>query len=182
MARASGDLDAVLADSFIDGLTEVPMDEVRARRAACEEIEVGLSYVRRLVQGRLDIVFAEARARSEGGAAAGDRSLADVVEQLPAILAPRVVGGGSGRLASRLEPAGDHRELTADLDRVIDVTGLGLLGGLSAPELAAVIDRLVALEQRVSAQRRLLHDRIDLVQAEIVRRYRSGEVSVDTLL
>jgi len=182
VARALGDLEAVLADSFIDGLAELPMDEVRARRAACEEIEVGLSYLRRLVQGRLDIVFAESRSRDDSGVAAEGRSLADVVEQLPAILAPGVVGGGPGRLDSRLEPAGDHREFTADLDRVIDVTGLGRLGGLSTQDLAVITDRLVALEQRVSAQRRLLHDRLDLVQAEIVRRYRSGEVSVDTLL
>lgn len=38
------------------------------------------------------------------------------------------------------------------------------------------------LEQEVSGVRRRLHAQIDQLQAEITRRYRSGEASVDALL
>jgi hypothetical protein len=41
---------------------------------------------------------------------------------------------------------------------------------------------LEALERRISGQRRELHARIDVLQAEVVRRYREGETSVDDLL
>ena len=33
-------------------------DEIRAMRAECQQAEVALSYLRRLIQGRLDIVHA----------------------------------------------------------------------------------------------------------------------------
>ena len=42
----------------MDDLATLPLDEVRSRRAALQGDEVGLSYLRRLVQGRLDIVAA----------------------------------------------------------------------------------------------------------------------------
>src|ERR671921_714408 len=44
------------------------MDELRAKRAESQRVEVGLSYLRRLAQGRLDIVAAEVRRRVEGAA------------------------------------------------------------------------------------------------------------------
>ena len=38
------------------------------------------------------------------------------------------------------------------------------------------------LENRVSAERRGLHERIDTLQAELVERHKSGRASVDGLL
>ena len=43
-------------------------------------------------------------------------------------------------------------------------------------------DQLAAFEQRVSGHRRDLFERIDALQAEITRRYKTGEASVDSLL
>ena len=43
-------------------------------------------------------------------------------------------------------------------------------------------DQLTAFEQRVSGHRRELFERIDALQAEITRRYKTGEASVDSLL
>ena len=42
--------------------------------------------------------------------------------------------------------------------------------------------RLRDLENRVSAERRGLHERIDTLQAELVERHKSGRASVDGLL
>jgi hypothetical protein len=172
------DLERLLAPDFLEGLADAPMDEVRARRQACEEVEVRLSYVRRLVQGRLDIVRAEQRRRIEGGT----EELSALVEQLPGILAGPPRPPGPGRLPTRLEPEGSHRELTGELDRIIDASRLAGLARMPDEEVAAAEEELQAFERRVSGQRRALHERLDAIQAEIVRRYRSGELSVDTLL
>ena len=43
-------------------------------------------------------------------------------------------------------------------------------------------EALDQFEQQVSGRRRELHQRIDALQAEITRRYRTGEASVETLL
>ena len=42
--------------------------------------------------------------------------------------------------------------------------------------------QLQAYERRVSDLRRALFDRIDAIENELTRRYRTGEASVDTLL
>ena len=39
-----------------------------------------------------------------------------------------------------------------------------------------------AHEAELSARRRTLHERIDVLQAEITRRYKTGEASVESLL
>ncbi len=53
---------------------------------------------------------------------------------------------------------------------------------MSEAELRTVGEQLTAIEQRISDQRRALHERIDTLQAEIVSRYKTGEASVDGLL
>jgi hypothetical protein len=52
-------LDVILADSYLEDLEDVDTQEIRRRRAECEEEEQGISYARRVVQGRLDILRAE---------------------------------------------------------------------------------------------------------------------------
>ena len=54
-------LDDVLDPGFLDGISALPIDEIRLRRRQASELEVDLSYLRRLVQGRLDILLDESR-------------------------------------------------------------------------------------------------------------------------
>ena len=49
-------------------------------------------------------------------------------------------------------------------------------------ELAELVEQLRDLENRVSTERRGLHERIDTLQAELVARHKSGQASVDGLL
>ena len=59
----------------------------------------------------------------------------------------------------------------------------GLAGSeLSVGELNQLDERLTAFERRVSDDRRERYDRLDALSAELVRRYREGEASVDGLL
>ena len=57
-------VDQVLAPEFLVGLSEIPLAELRARRREAEQEEADLSYLRRMLHGRIDIVSAELRRRS----------------------------------------------------------------------------------------------------------------------
>ena len=63
----SSDLAALLDPDYLGDLTSRTMDDVRAMRTECQEVETGLSLLRRMVQGRLDIVGVELTRRAEGG-------------------------------------------------------------------------------------------------------------------
>lgn len=169
----------ILDSTYLDGLESRSIDDVRSMRAECIGVETALSYVRRLVQGRLDIAAAEQRRRSSGADAA---ELADLVAELPEILSERRHPGGVGRLPQSIEPGEPDPELLARLDAVAGPSALAELPAMSDEALSGVIDGLDGLERDVSQQRRALFDRIDALQAELTRRYRSGEASVESLL
>jgi len=172
-------LDRILGAYYLGDIEHRPMAEVRAMRAECQEIETGLSYLRRLVQGRLDIVGAESQRRRDG-AEPGD--LAELISQLPEILSDRTRNPGFGRLPQHLAPGEVDPELADRLDEIMAHHDLETLPTLSSEELDQVHDDLEELEHEVSNRRRLFFDRIDTLQAEITRRYRTGEASVESLL
>ena len=160
------DLNRILSSDYLGDLGGLDAEALRARRAECQDVEAKLSYLRRLVQGRLDIVRAQLDRRA--GGAPGD--LSDLVEQLPQILADRSRAPGPGRLPTNLAPPDDD-DLTAELDALSGPNGMGSLPDLSEAELREMASRLSELEQRVSGQRRAVFDVIDRVQEEITRRY-----------
>jgi hypothetical protein len=160
------DLDRILGAGYLGDLARLDAAALRARRSECQEVEAKLSYLRRLVQGRLDIVRAQLDRRA-GGAPA---DLSDLVEQLPQILADRSRAPGPGRMPTNLAPPDDD-DLTAELDAISGPNGIGSLPDLSEAELREVASRLSDLERRVSGQRRAVFDVIDRVQEEITRRY-----------
>ncbi len=180
-AMGSHDLGQLLAPDYLDGLSGLPIAELRARRGVCQEVEVALSYVRRLVQGRLDIVLAEVRRRAAGGPPVDVSAL---VAELPQILADRVRSPGNGRLPTFMAP--DEVEvdqaLLDRLEHIVPASRLSALDELDEPAVRQAADDLSTLEREVSVQRRALFERIDAIQEEIVRRYKSGEATVDTLL
>jgi hypothetical protein len=175
----SSQLDRILGAEYLGDLERRPMSDLRTMRAECQEIETGLSYLRRLVQGRLDIVGAELQRRRDG-ADPGD--LADIISQLPEILSDRTRSAGFGRLPQLLAPGDVDAELTTRLDEIVAHHDLETLPSLTDDELNGVHDQLEALEREVSDRRRRFFDRIDTLQAEVTRRYRTGEASVESLL
>ena len=71
------------------------------------------------------------------------------------------------------------------VDRLEEIGGLVPIeapGDADDDDLARATRELGELEAEVSAVRRKLFDRIDTLQGEITRRYRTGEASVETLL
>ena len=171
----------VLAPEFVADLASLPMAELRSRRAEGDGLEAAVSMLRRLAQGRLDIVAAEQRRRREGGEHVGGD---DLVEDLSEILADkggRATGPGSGRLPRVMSPAADELD-TSELDAIAPPSVMGGIGELDEAELAALVERLSAYEAEVSARRQALFGVVDALQGEITRRYKTGEASVETLL
>jgi hypothetical protein len=172
------ELARILDPQFLDGLQDRPVDELRDLREVCQVVETQLSYLRRLVQGRHDIVAGELDRRRSGGAKDDVHGL---VERLPEILADRIHAPGAGRLPVGMEPGELSGSLVDRLDDIGEVV-TDASHAASDDELTAAADALTALEQDVSAMRRAMFDRIDTLQAEITRRYKDGSARVDDLL
>ena len=184
MHRVAHRLDALLAPDYLEGLTALPIEDIRARRTECQQVEDSLSYPRRVVQGRLDIVLAELKQRREGGS--GDAQ--SLVERLPSILSDQSStrpSSSAGRLQTSFGPTDlpeDAGDLLARIDSVADDRRLSNITAASDEELDGLVEELRALEVEISSQRRQLHERIDALEKELVRRYKSGEADVNSLL
>jgi hypothetical protein len=174
----AGQLERVLADDYVGDVTALAMDDLRAKRTECQALEVTLSYQRRMAQGRLDIVAAERRRRAEGAAPPSDD---DLVRNLAATLADRQRPAGNGRLPQLMTPQASEVD-TTELDAIAGPGALARVPEQDDAALGELIERLSAYEHEVSRRRRSLHERIDVLQAEITRRYRTGEASVESLL
>lgn len=133
-----------------------------------------VSYVRRVAQARLDLVRAEV-VRRERGVRAEDLS-----SELRVVLSSQLTGG-SPRPPRPVEHLGENA-LSDELDAVCSANGFGRLEELLPSEIQQLEQALTAFERRVSDDRRARFDRLDALSAELVRRYREGEATVDGLL
>jgi hypothetical protein len=174
----TNDVERVLADDYLGDLPAKPIEDIRAMRDECRAVEDKVSYLRRLVQGRADIVAADLRRRAEGGSPI---DLDTLIAQLPDILSDKGSTGGPGRLPTGVGPP-DDESLTVELDRVAGPDVLGDLPELSDEEVAELATRIGDLERQVSGSRRGLFGRIDALNGELARRYGTGEADVAALL
>ncbi|MGZ6792547.1 MAG: RsiG family protein [Mycobacteriales bacterium] len=169
-------IDRVLAEDYLSGLTEAPLADVRALRDEAEQEEVDLSYIRRLVQGRMDIVRAELN-RREGTGPGGS-----LVESLAQTLAdePRGPARGLGRHVT-VEPSrvDSHRRYVEALVADVDLSDTS---ARTSDELHHAMRVLAEEEQVLSGKRREVQQVMDACSAEITRRYRDGEADVSALL
>jgi hypothetical protein len=179
MPSSPEDLARLLDPAYLADVPGLSLDDIRRMRTECQESEASLSYLRRLIQGRLDIVHAYME-RPEGAAAP---DLSSVVDNLAGILAGPGRSTGPSRNPILYTPDTDEMaELTVELDAILGADDVVRLAGLDDTELADLAGRLRDLENRVSAERRGLHERIDTLQAELVARHKSGTASLDGLL
>ncbi|MGQ0840407.1 RsiG family protein [Actinokineospora sp.] len=168
-------IDRVLAPDYVENLDQLDLVEVRARRDDAAQEETDLSYLRRLLHGRIDIVRAEQKRRATGGSQS-------VVDQLASILADNAVGPamGSGRYQS-LEPsrAEAHRR---HVEALVSDADLSDVGALPDERLALALHTYQSEESSVSQRRRQVQQVMDLLNEQIGSRYRAGSASVDDLL
>ena len=83
-------------------------------------------------------------------------------------------------MANAMGPSTPDDSLTAELDRRCDGSRLADLGLLDDAEVAGLVADLTTLEREVSQRRSATFQRLDALSAEITRRYRTGEASVET--
>jgi hypothetical protein len=167
-------IDKVLAEDYLDGLREASLADVRGLRAEAEQEEVDLSYLRRMVQGRLDVLRAEAerRAGAEGSLVAGLSRILAEEQRSPA----RGLGRHTSVEPSRVD---QHRRYVEALVADVDLSDVS---ARSDEDVAQARELLTQEEQLLSAKRRAVQAVMDACSAEITRRYRDGEADVDALL
>ncbi len=168
-------VDELLAPAFLDGIELRTMTEVRGLRRLAEQSEVDLSYTRRLLQGRLDIVRRELQRRAEHDG----RSLVDL---LPEILSEKGRGPAHGlgrhQTVQPSSPA-DHEHWVNSLAPGVDLSDVG---DLPDDQLETAARALAAGERGLSGRRRGVQQVMDGLAGELGRRYRDGEADVAQLL
>jgi hypothetical protein len=140
------------------------LEQLRARRRELQAVDDAVSYVRRVAQGRADLVRAEL-ARRTGAVASGDRT-ADLRD----VLADRLLSGSDRPPRPATDFGEDPRAL--ELDRLCAEHGFGRLPELEPDRLRLLADRLDEFERRISAERHDVFAELDTLSAELVRRYR----------
>lgn len=148
--------------------SELSLDDLRALRSRLQHEDDVVSYARRVAQARLDLVANETARRAGSG------------DNVQNVLSQHLTGGP----ARPPRPAEDLSDdaLSAELDAICAEHHFGRMEELNDDELAALQAAIAEFEQRVSADRRERFDRLDALSAELVRRYRDGEATVDKLL
>lgn len=168
-------VDTLLDPAFLDGVERRTMGEVRGLRRQAEQSEVDLSYTRRLLQGRLDIVRRELQRRAEHDG----RSLVDL---LPEILSEKGRGPAHGlgrhQTVQPSSPA-DHEHWVNSLAPGVDLSDVG---DLPDDQLETAARALAAGERGLSERRRGVQRVMDGLAGELGRRYRDGEADVAQLL
>ncbi|MGW3800024.1 RsiG family protein [Streptomyces clavifer] len=155
------------------GFRGLRLPELRTRRRDAQRDEADLSYVRRLVQGRIDILRAELAGRAAPDSPVVDR-LSEILADTPS------VHRSSARHVTLTTPRSDeYRQLAADTLAEVELSDLD---ARTDEELLTAMGRLVRYERQVSRRRHRLQRTVDDCSAEIARRYRDGEAQVDDLL
>lgn len=164
-------IDQILDPEFSRDVEALDLDELRRRRDLSEEVERELSYYRRLLHGRMDLLAFELRRRR----GEEERTL---IEALPEIIA-------SGLSKSKGLDVGEIRHLSLELDlpqvtgrrsidHVLEDDALTRVASMDEDDLAAAQRALTEAESEISGRRRKLHSVIDRLQAEIIDRYKRG--------
>ncbi|MFD2008398.1 RsiG family protein [Streptomyces narbonensis] len=165
--------ESALADRARPDLGALRLPELRALRREAQSDEADLSYVRRMLQGRIDILRAELARRTDPEAPVLDR-LSEILADVPSR------HRSSARHVTMSTPRGDeYRRLAAEMLSEVELSDLT---ARTDEELHTAMGRLAGYEQQISRRRQHLQRTADDCSGEIARRYREGEAQVDDLL
>lgn len=158
-------IDLVLDPTFVTGLSHLSVEEIRRRRRIAELEEVDLSYLRRLVQGRIDIVKMELSRRSQSNSR-DDRA---IIAHLADILAADEQFVSSGRFITLTEPSrvGERRR---QIEALVGDPRFSEIESRNSAELEEFLGLLGHHEREISDQRKAVQQVIDQCVAEIARR------------
>lgn len=153
-------LDRVLAEDFLAGIDTADPDDLDRRRLLAREVENELSYYRRIVHGRMDLIRFELRRRS------GEETRS-IVEALPQILAdPERPGRSDARyVPADLPPLPDVGR--RPIDHLLGDDVLTRLDEISDDELRSALDGLSEMEAELSRQRKAVQHAVDSLVAAL---------------
>lgn len=166
-------IDRVRDPAFVQAIEGLDLDELRARRDECLAEREYLSLLRRLVQGRAEILQAEL----EGRGSDADRT--SLVERLSTILA-----GDEQHAASRGEavrvglPEDEMLQARRRIERLVSDAGISDPTELDDERLAAAVQVLSDEEHEVSTARAEVIGVLDTLQDELKRRYKEDPTLV----
>ncbi len=148
--------------------THLSLSDLRAQRNALQRQEDAVSFVRRLTQGRIDLVLDEERRR----AAKAPAPSGTLTERLANVFGQEH-GGGSARPPRETDVPADH-PLLVQLDELCEEFSFENLESLTDADISALRDALTMFEQSCSQQRHQMFEQIDALTAELVARLRDG--------
>jgi hypothetical protein len=159
----------LLDPAYLARLDERSLDDLRAMRNSCSEYELTVSYDRRMVQARMEILDAERERRARGG------GLDELVADLPRILGAEPVrpSASATRVASAQTPSIELHWPDGREELIADST-LANLPTLDDKELSRTSERLRDFERELSEIRHELHNVIDTLDREIASRQVAG--------
>jgi len=158
-------IDRIRDPSYLVGIDAMPLEDVRARRDECMAEREYLSLLRRLVQGRAEILRAELASRRTDD----HRSLVDRLSDILASDEPATSRGEALRVSL---PEEELLLARRRIERLVNDAGISDPSTLDDERLRDAVEVLSAEEHEVSAQRGDVLRVLDAVQDELKRRYK----------
>jgi hypothetical protein len=158
-------IDRIRDPSFLDGLADLPLDDVRARRDECMAEREYLSLLRRLVQGRAEILKAELAGRESDD----QRPLVDRLSEILASEQPATSRGEAMRVTL---PEEEMLLARRRIERLVADAGISDPSELDDDRLTEAVGVLATEEAEVSSQRADVLRVLDTLQDELKRRYK----------
>jgi RsiG-like len=158
-------IDRIREPSYLDSIDTKPLDDVRALRDECTAEREYLSLLRRLVQGRAEILKAELASRGSDD----DRPL---VDRLSEILASDEPATSRGEAMHVTLPEEEMLLARRRIERLVADAGISDPTELDDARLEGAIELLGVEEHEVSEQRTDVLRVLDALQDELKRRYK----------
>jgi hypothetical protein len=160
-------IDRIKRPGYAAGLEELSLDDVRDRRDECRSELEYLSLLRRLVQGRAEILKAEVERRRD------PQDSGSLVDRLAEILTPDESHASSRGAAVQVGVPDDELAIARRrVERLVADAGISDPGSLPDDSLATAVDLLFSEERSVSADRAQVIGVLEAVQDELKRRYK----------
>jgi hypothetical protein len=160
-------IDRIRDGAYTDGLESLSLDEVRTRRDESLAEREYVSLLRRLLQGRAEILQAELAARGT------EEDSGPLVDRLATILAGDETAGTSRGEAFRVGVPEDELLMARRrVERLVADVGISDPSVLDDASLKAAVETLAAEERELSDTRSFVIGVVDRLQAELMRRYK----------
>jgi anti-sigma-K factor RsiG len=166
-------IDRIRDQAYLTSIDALSLDDLRARRDECLAEREYLSLLRRLVQGRAEILRAELESRGSG------EDEGPLVDRLAQILA-----GDERQSPARGEavkiglPEEEMLLARRRIERLVSDAGISDPSVLDDANLASAVELLATEEREVSTARSDVIRVLDTLQDELKRRYREDPTLV----